>query len=187
MSGKRALVVIVDWSEEMEVVTPIDVLRRAEVEVIVAGLNNSSAVVCSRQVKIVPDVSLVDVVSEGAGFDAIILPGGRIGSKAWVESTELGALLKSHDSSGKLIATICAAPLALKKNGIGLGKKLTSYPTSKEQLKDSYNYQEDRVVVDGNLITSRGPGTATEWSLRILEELLGKDKADQIAKEMLVI
>jgi len=186
--GKTALVVIAHGSEEIEAVTPIDVLRRAGVEVTVAGLDNADPQVCSRNVSIVVDKSLKGAMDRGP-FDAILLPGGAKGAEAFVASEELGDLLREQDKSGRIVASICAGPTALKKHGIGIGKSVTSYPSFKDKVTGgdtNYNYKEDRVVVDGNIITSRGPGTALEWSLAVVKELVGKETADQVAAAMLL-
>lgn len=184
--SKTALILVADGSEEMETVTPIDVLRRAGVTVTVAGLESSKAVICSRQVGLVPDASLDVAISDNKTYDIVILPGGLKGAEAFCESKSLGELLKSQESSGRHIASICAAPTALKSHGIFTGKQLTSYPSVKEKLADTYEYLEDRVVIDGKLITSRGPGTAVEFALAIVTALVGKDKAVEVAKGMLV-
>jgi len=185
---KRALVVISNGSEEIESVTPIDVLRRANVEVTVAGLQSKENVICSRNVILGPEVSFAEALTKGT-YDAIILPGGLGGAKCFSESKELGDFLKEQEKSGRLVAAICAAPTALKAHGIGNGKSITSYPSVKDQMTDggNYIYSEDRVVIDGNLITSRGPGTAMEFSLALVEYLVGKEKSEEVAKGLLFI
>lgn len=115
-----------------------------------------------------------------------MLPGGT-GYKAMAESKKLGEILKKHETDGRIIAAICAAPVALLAHSIGLGKSLTSYPSVKDQLIGKYSYVEDQIVVqDGQLITSRGPGTAMVFGLKVAETLIGKEKAQQVAKGMLL-
>ncbi|OXA51823.1 Protein deglycase DJ-1 [Folsomia candida] len=181
MGSKKALVVVANGSEEIESVTPIDV------QVTVAGLGDSTPKICSRDVIVGVEMSLMDA-NGSCPYDAILLPGGLKGAEAFVESEELGEMLREQDKAGRLVASICAGPTALKKHGIGLGKSITSYPGVKDKLLEGnlYTYKEDRVVVDGNVITSRGPGTALEWSLAIVENLVGKEKADQVGKAMLL-
>lgn len=118
----------------------------------------------------------------------LVLPGGLGGAKALANSKEVGELLKQQESNGGYIAAICAAPTALRAHQIGFGKSLTSYPSVKECLVEGgkYIYKEDRVVVDGKLITSRGPGTAFDFALNIVEQLQGKEKAAEVAKAMLL-
>ncbi|XP_004518029.1 protein dj-1beta [Ceratitis capitata] len=183
--SKTALVILAPGGEEMEFVIAADVLRRAGVKVTVAGLLGGDAVKCSRDVCIVPDTSLD--IAKGSIYDAIVLPGGLGGAKAMSENAELGALLKEQEAAGRIVAAICAAPTALVAHGIGTGKSLTSYPSVKKQLEDAYQYVDDqKVVQDGNLITSRGPGTAFDFGLKLAEVLAGADKAKEVAKGMLL-
>ncbi|KAF3421249.1 hypothetical protein E2986_06392 [Frieseomelitta varia] len=183
MSKKTALLLIADGSEEMEAVITTDVLRRVGIDVTVAGLTENPCVKCSRDVKICVDAKLSDAVNQK--YDVVILPGGLNGSKAFANSSEVGKLLQQQEQENRLIAAICAAPTALKIHGIAKGKKITSYPAMKDQLTDYYKYLEDKVVIDGNLITSRGPATAFAFSLAIAEKLIDKQTADDTAKAML--
>lgn len=98
----------------------------------------------------------------------------------------MGQLLKAQESSGRLVAAICAAPIALKAHGVGTGKKLTSHPSVKDKLADNYTYSEDRVIQDGQLVTSRGPGTAFEFALKLVEILAGAGTVEKITPPMLV-
>ncbi|XP_017021006.1 protein dj-1beta [Drosophila kikkawai] len=183
--SKSALIILAPGAEEMEFIIAADVLRRAGIKVTVGGLNGSEPVKCSRDVHILPDIELSKVAADK--FDVVVLPGGLGGSNAMGDSPVVGDILKAHEDGGKLIAAICAAPTVLAKHGIATGKSLTSYPSMKEQLVDKYSYVEGELVVqDGNLITSRGPGTAYDFALKIAEELVGKAKAQEVAKGLLV-
>lgn len=103
------------------------------------------------------------------------------------ESATLGRLLKTQEQSGRLIAAICAAPTSLLAHSIGLGKSITSYPGVKNQLVDKYKYVDTEYVVqDGQLVTSQGPGTAMVFGLKLAEILAGSDKAQEVAKGMLL-
>lgn len=103
------------------------------------------------------------------------------------ESTILGTFLQKQQQENRLIAAICAAPTALLAHSIGLGKSITSYPSVKNQLVDKYKYVDDaNVVQDGMLVTSRGPGTAMMFALKLAEILVGLDKAQEVAKGMLL-
>ncbi|BES87553.1 response to oxidative stress [Nesidiocoris tenuis] len=184
--SKKAVVLIAEGSEEMEAVITIDVLRRAGVNVTVAGLKDNGPVKCSRDVVLVPDASLTDALKSGP-YDAVILPGGLGGSKLFCESAEVGKLLKEQEASDRIIGAICAAPTALKSHGIGLGKSITSYPGVGDHLSDSYKYLEDKVVISGKLVTSRGPGTAFDFGLALAGLLAGKEKADAVAKGLLLL
>lgn len=176
----------------------------------VAGLNGVEPVKCSRDIVILPDKSLDQAIS-GDPYDAVVLPGGLGGSNAMGESKAVGELLRTQESSERIIAAICAAPTALAKHGIATGKSVTSYPAMKPQLVDKYrlvlisldihiylsiftynfpflfSYVDDKnVVQDGNLITSRGPGTAYEFALKLSEQLVGLEKAQEVAKGLLL-
>ncbi|XP_058974011.1 protein dj-1beta isoform X2 [Musca domestica] len=155
------------------------------IAVTVAGLAGSEPVKCSRDVVIVPDTSLESV--KATKFDVVILPGGLGGSKALAASAMVGEILKQQEKENRIVAAICAAPTALAAFDIGKGKSLTSYPSFKSQLESHYKYIDDqKVIQDGNLITSRGPGTAFDFGLKIAEVLAGPEKAAEVAKGMLL-
>jgi len=183
MAKKSAILVIADGSEEMEAVITVDVLRRAGIAVTIAGLWDANCVKCSRDVKICTDARFTD--ANDRSYDIVILPGGLSGSKALASSVEVGRLLEEQDRENRLIAAICAAPIALKAHNIGKGKRITSYPSMKNDLCNDYNYVEDKVVIDGNLITSQGPATAFDFGLTIVEILVNKETASTVAKAML--
>ncbi|XP_054269025.1 protein dj-1beta-like [Macrosteles quadrilineatus] len=182
--AKSALVLIVEGTEEMEFTITADVLRRAGVKVVVAGVEGSNPVKCSRDVVIVPDTSLAEAVKKGP-YDAVVLPGG-MGYKKFATSTEVGSVLSKQEETGGIIAAICAAPSVLKTHSIATGKSLTSYPSVKGELVKDYKYSEDKVVVDGNLITSRGPGTAFDFALELAKQLTNKTKADEVKAGLLL-
>ncbi|KAJ2943267.1 hypothetical protein O0L34_g12072 [Tuta absoluta] len=186
--SKSALLILAQGAEEMEAIVTADMLRRGGVAVTIAGLDGKEPVLCSRQVTIVPDKSLAEALAAKPEYDAVILPGGLEGSDRLCKSSVVGTLLKQHETSGKIVAAICAAPTAFAAHGVGKGKKVTSYPSTKDKLPaDAYTYVEgERVVVDGNFVTSRGPGTAYWFGLALIEKLTGKEKADQVEKGMLI-
>ncbi|XP_050557930.1 protein dj-1beta-like [Spodoptera frugiperda] len=186
--SKTALVILAQGAEEMETVITADVLRRGGVTVTIAGLDGADPVLCSRQITIVPDKALDAALAENPIYDAVILPGGLEGSDRLSKSVVVGNVLKEHEQKGKIVAAICAAPTAFVAHGIAQNKKVTSYPTTKDKIPaDCYTYVEgERVVVDGNVVTSRGPGTAYWFGLKLIELLTGKDKADQVEKGMII-
>ncbi|XP_043066385.1 protein DJ-1alpha-like isoform X1 [Drosophila bipectinata] len=185
-NDKSALIVLAPGAEEMEFTISADVLRRAKINVTVAGLDTCEPIKCSRGVVIVPDTSLEQAMGHG-NYDVVVLPGGLAGNKALMGSSAVGELLRQQESQGGLIAAICAAPTALAKHGIAKGKTLTSHPDMRRQLEEKYCYIDDQnVVQDGNLITSRGPGTSFDFALKIVEELAGVEVAKDVAKPMLV-
>lgn len=180
----KALVILSEGAEEMETVITVDVLRRANIDVTLAGLTGVEPVVCSRKVKIVPDVALKDATLKGP-YDVVVCPGGAGGANNLAESSDVGSILQEQEKSGRLVAAVCAAPIALASHKIFTGKNVTSHPSVKEKLGD-YKYSEERVVQDGKLITSRGPGTCFEFALKIVEALEGKEKADSLVAPMLL-
>ncbi|KAJ3261890.1 Protein deglycase DJ-1zDJ-1 [Chytriomyces hyalinus] len=187
-----ALVLCADGTEEIECVVIVDVLRRANIRVVLASASASRRVQCSRGVVLEADVLLdeVDAVTE---FDAIVLPGGMGGAKAFASSARVHQLLAQYySSSSKIVAAVCAGPIAFKPSGIAQNKNITSHPSVKQQLMvegDSpwfASYSEERVVVDGRLVTSRGPGTCFEFALKIVELLSGAQVVDEVAKPMML-
>lgn len=168
--------------EEIEAVTVIDVLRRAEVETTVLGVE-ATEVEGSHGITIRADALL----REHAGdlWDAVVLPGGLPGSTHLRDSEAVLALLRAQHARGGRVAAICAAPIALSAAGVLVGRRATSYPSFAEQLQCG-EYTEASVVVDGSVITSRGPGTALLFALRLVAELCDGARADQLAQAMLV-
>lgn len=179
----RALVILAEGAEEMEVVIAVDVLRRGGVEVLLAGLEGNAAVACSRGLRLLPDLALGDARGD---FDVVILPGGREGARRLAESTRVRELLGAQEAAGRWIAAICAAPLVLSAVGVGRGKAWTSHPGVRRELSGQGVYREEAVVVDGRLVTSRAPGTAFAFALKLVELLEGGAKAREVAGPMLV-
>jgi len=167
----------------MGVVIIVDVLRRGGVEVILAGLEGPDPVPCSRGLRLVPDLALSAV--EGL-FDLIALPGGGEGSNRLAASEEIGRLLREQESQGRMIAAICAAPQALVAHGVAAGKQITSHPAVAETVRGHGIYREDSVVQDGELVTSRGPGTAFEFALALVARLVGQERADSLRGPMML-
>jgi len=184
---KKAIVLLAEGFEEVETVTPIDYLRRAGAEVTVAAIGNSLTVKGSRGIQVTADTMLEELVKQGFGsWDAVIVPGGMPGAKNLAASKETSALLKETAAAGKLICAICASPaVVLSPLGLLSGKKFTCYPGMEETVSEG-TWLETRVVVDGNIITSRGAGTAGEFSIAIIAALSGKDEAEKIAKAVLL-
>jgi len=179
---KKVLVPLANGTEEIEAVTVIDILRRADLNVLVAGLGK--VITCSRGVRIIPDIS-IDEISEEMDFDAIVLPGGLEGTEKLSESLMLKSLLLKHRKMGRLIGAICAAPLVLDRVGVlENGAMITSHPTVSEDLSQ-YEYMDETIVVDGKIISSRGAGTALEFALKIVELLVDNDCSDKISKSIL--
>ena len=116
-TGKKALVILSPGAEEMETVISVDVMRRAKIAVTVAGIDSSSPVTCSREVRIVPDMSLEEAATQGP-YDVVVLPGGLGGSQRLAESQKVKEVLESQEKAGGFVAAVCAAPSALLAHGI---------------------------------------------------------------------
>ncbi|KAM0003168.1 putative protein/nucleic acid deglycase DJ-1, class I glutamine amidotransferase [Helianthus debilis subsp. tardiflorus] len=184
-SEPKILVPVADGSEEMEAIIIIDVLRRAKANVVVASVGDKLEILASRKVKLVADMLLDEAAKQS--YDLIVLPGGLGGAQAFANSETILKLLKKQSESDRYYGAICASPaLVLEPHGLLKGKKATAFPAMCEKLSDR-SEAESRVVVDGKLITSRGPGTTFEFSLAIVEKFLGHEKALEIAKAMLVV
>ena len=180
---RRALVLLADGTEEMEVTIIIDVLRRGGVDALLAGLDGDGPVTCSRGVRLVPDAALADV--EGP-FDMIVLPGGAGGTDRFCDSAELGELLRAQQESDRWIAAVCAAPKALAAHGIGGGKPMTGHPSVHDVVARHGDLRHDRVVVADKLVTSQGPGTAFEFALALVAQLSGQETADGLRGPMVL-
>lgn len=181
MTEKKVLVPLAPGFEEIEAVTIIDVLRRAGAAVTTAGLVDI-AVEGAHGIRVEAD-TVLSVVDQD--WDAIVLPGGLPGAHHLRDCDELMPLLQSNHEAGRLVAAVCAAPIALEAAGVLKGKKATCYPGFEDQLV-SAEPQAETVVKDGGVITSRGPGTSLVFALAVVRELLGADKAEALEKGMLV-
>ncbi|KAH8730530.1 class I glutamine amidotransferase-like protein [Phaeosphaeriaceae sp. PMI808] len=191
----KALILVADGSEEIEFVTPYDVLTRAGFEVVSAGVNlkNEGYAHMTRNIRIVPDhptLTSIPLQSAHEKYDILILPGGGPGAKTFSTTDAVSQLIADFRSAGKWVAAICAGTTALvasRKAHDGPKVKVTSHPSVAEEIKDAgWEYNEERVVVDGKVITSRGPGTAMLFSLTIVEVIAGREKRDEIAGPMVV-
>ncbi len=179
----KVLVPIADGTEEMEAVCIIDILRRAGAEVTVASVDKLQ-ITASRGVKLVADQPIADCLNET--YNLIVLPGGMPGAEHLRDSKELEVLLKRQQQKGLLYAAICASPVVVFQNhGLLDQHQATCHPGFVRLLKDT-SAVESRVVVDGNCITSRGPGTSTEFALKLVELLFSEQKAREISQAMLV-
>lgn len=171
------LIPLAPGCEELEAVTVIDILRRAGIKVVTAGLAAGS-VRCSRDTVLLPDVHLDDVVSQA--FDMIVLPGGMPGSENLKNDARVTSILKRMAAQGLYVAAICAAPMALHAAGLLEGKTVTSFPGVLDRLPGKHHYSREAVVVDGHVITSRGPGTAMDFALTLVELLRGRETRQEV-------
>ena len=162
---KKILIILAQGFEDIEAFSVIDILRRCECDVTIAGLN-SKQITSAHSVTIQLDYDLTDCMR--TLFDAIILPGGEPGTTHLEASKDVEKIVKNHFNNQKLVGAICAAPRILDNYGLLVDKQATSYPGVKDKMI-SCNYLEQPVVVDGNLITSRGPATAYLFAFEILK------------------
>ena len=178
----KVLMPLAQGFEEIEALTVVDILRRAGVEVVLAGIQPGS-VEGSHQISIIPDTT-IDAAIAG-DFDMIVLPGGQPGSDNLNADPRIHVLLTEFAAKDKLIGAICAAPIVLAAAGLLSGKKATCYPAYADRLNGGI-YEDSPVVIDGTIITSRGPGTAVNFGMEIAALLAGQGVADAVAKSMLV-
>ena len=180
---KKVVVPLADGFEEIEAVTIIDVLRRAGVDVVTAGLGSPEATHGAHGIDVVPD-TVIDTIDAGA-VDMVVLPGGMPGAAALTEDPRIQELLKTVAARGGWTCAICAAPMALGPSGVTAGKSVTSYPGFGDRF-DHGPYLDERVVVDGSVITSRSPGTAMEFALTLVDKLCGPEVVGELVASMLV-
>lgn len=170
------LVPLAQGCEELEAITIIDLLRRADIGVVSASLDEQP-VRASRGSVLIADVTLNDAVKQK--YDMIVLPGGLPGADHLDQDPRIHGLLKEMSETGRYTAAICAAPKVLASAGLLAGKTATSFPGVLDGVEE-VTYSEDPVVRDGLVVTSRGPGTAMDFALALIEILAGSDKRDQV-------
>jgi 4-methyl-5(b-hydroxyethyl)-thiazole monophosphate biosynthesis len=179
----KVLVPLADGTEEIEAVCIVDVMRRAGASVTVASVD-ALQVTASRGVKLVADV-LIDECAD-TRYDLIALPGGMPGAEHLRDSAALEGLLRRQREAGRFYGAICASPaVVLHHHGLLRGRRATCHPAFVDQLGNT-EAVDSRVVVDGPCVTSRGPGTALEFALKLVEILFGEEKAREVAGPMLV-
>jgi 4-methyl-5(b-hydroxyethyl)-thiazole monophosphate biosynthesis len=172
------LVPLAQGCEELEAVTVVDLLRRAGIRVVTAGLDDQP-VRASRGMVLIPDVTLTDVI--GQEFDMIVLPGGEPGATNLGRDKRVTGLLRQMAQAGKYTAAICAAPRVLAQSGLLEGRRATGYPGVLEpDSVPGLDVVDAPVVIDGRVITSRGPGTAMDFALQLIEVLVGKQKRQEV-------
>lgn len=177
----KVLIPLAQGCEELEAVTVADILRRAGIDVITAGLQ-PGPVRASRGMVLVPDVTLDEVLA--TDFDMIILPGGMPGSEHLRNDPRIIAKLKTMAEEGRYVAAICAAPMALHAAGLLEGKRVTSFPGVLDRLPGTHHYLQDSVVIDGTVITSKGPGTAMDFALALVALLAGEPKRNAVEADL---
>lgn len=182
----NVLVPVANGTEEIEAVTIIDTLVRSGAKVTVASVSSDKNVICSRGVKLQADVLIGECLSNN--WDIIVCPGGMPGAEHLRDSKELTDLLNTQALQNKYIAAICASPaIVLATHNLLGNKSATCYPASKfiTAIEKKAKYSMEKVVVDGNIITSQGPGTSLLFSLKLVELLYGPEQALLLSKEMI--
>ena len=192
---KKVLVLLAEGFEEVEAITPIDYLRRAGVSVTTAAIGNNLTVKGAHGIEVNADTHIRNLLEEGPSvWDGIVVPGGKPGSDNiaafFAASNEASDFIKKIGAEGKLISAICAAPArVLAPLGLLAGKKFTCYPGAEENVLSAgcnAEWKQDRVVVDGSLITSRGAGTAGEFACAIIDKLVGDGEGKKVSDKVLM-
>ena len=196
--AKNVIVLLAEGFEEVEAITPVNYLRRAGLEVTSAAVGQKGAgaeallVRGSRGIPIAADTALENLAAEQklrpADWDAVVIPGGLPGADNLAASPETGAFLKAMAAAGKLVCAICSAPArVLAPLGLLAGKRYTCFPGEEANVTvTDAEWTQDRVVVDGNIITSRSAGTTGEFACAIIAKLVGEDEAKKLAERILL-
>jgi len=164
--------------EELEAITISDLLRRANINVVTVGLDDQ-VVTASRGTKLIPDATLDQVLEQE--FDMLVLPGGLPGADNLNADPRIHNLITYMNQNNRWLAAICAAPKVLATAGLLENKKVTSFPGSLKGIDvPGMHYVSDAVVIDGNVVTSRGPGTAMDFALSLITLLIGKENSAKV-------
>ncbi len=175
---KKTAVFLAEGFEETEAITPIDMLRRAGVEVTLVSITGSKTVTGSHGIPVTADVLFNE--PDYDSFDMLLLPGGGPGTKNLESFEELLTLLKKADGNGKILSAICAAPRILGKLGFLKGQRAVCYPGNEEFLEGAEVPSDEKAVISGRYVTAKGMGAAVEFGAALIEVLLGKEKAEEI-------
>lgn len=177
---KSVLIILADGFEEIEALTPIDLLRRAGIDVTVAGLN-STEITGAHSITVKTDVELSKVQDQP--FDAVVLPGGMPGTNNLNASDIVHKIVRNSYRENKLVSAICAAPLVLSDSGILKDKSFTCYPGFENKITNG-NFNDSNIIKDNNIITGKGVGKAIDFSLSIISELINEEKAKEIKEQI---
>jgi 4-methyl-5(b-hydroxyethyl)-thiazole monophosphate biosynthesis len=175
------VVCFAEGSEEVEALTVVDLLRRAQLEVVIAGLSKE-VIRGSKGIQILPDCRIDEIESEKV--EMLVLPGGMPGTTNLLADKDVDRLLREVYVAGRPIAAICAAPMILGQKEYLIDKRAVCYPGYEDQLLGAHVQMGARVIVDGNVITSKGLGTAIDFSLALIEKIKGKETAKLIQKQI---
>ena len=182
---KKVALFIENGSEELEFIAPLDIMRRANLEVDLISANNEDFITSSHNIKILADKK-IEEVNNILDYDAIVIPGGMPGSTLLRDNKKIIEFYQTMYNSGKLVAAICAAPIVLSAAGIIDDKEVTSYPGFDKEINyENYN-SEKAVVIDKNVITAQGPAVAILFGYEIVNYLLQDNTAEDVKQAMLV-
>ena len=177
----RVALLLAEGFEEVEAITPVDLLRRAGIDCVTVSLVGDKLVPSSRHIPVLADRSWDEMDFDSC--DGVVLPGGLAGTERLLADARVEALLRRFGEAGKLTAAICAAPTVLAKAGLLAGRRAICYPGLEDRLAGAEVCCET-VVCDGTVITSRGMGTSVPFGLALVEYFLGKEKADALAAKI---
>ena len=180
---KRVLVPLAEGFEEIEAVAIVDVLRRADVEVVLAGLA-AREVLGAHGMRLGADALMAEV--DPLGFDMLVLPGGMPGTTHLMADERVLTAVRELSARGRTTAALCAAPRVLATAGILAGVEVTSHPSVRGELAPAVVKSAPRVIRSGTVVTSQGPGTAIEFALELVRELAGDERAEALAAAMIV-
>ena len=182
---KKVALFIENGSEELEFIAPLDIMRRANLEVDLISANNEDFITSAHNVKIMADKK-IEEINNILDYDAIVIPGGMPGSTLLRDNKKIIEFYQTMYNSGKLVAAICAAPIVLSAAGITDDKEVTSYPGFDKEINYK-NYNSDKaVVIDKNVITAQGPAVAILFGYEIVNYLLQDNTVEDVKQAMLV-
>ena len=180
----NVIVFLADGFEEVEALTVVDYLRRVEgITVDTVSIGEGLQVLGAHNIEVKADKN-IKTIQDSSNYDALVIPGGMPGATNLRDDKDVIKLVKSVNERGKLVAAICAGPIVLEQAKVLDDKEITSYPGFEESFPKS-TYKEDGVVIDGNIITSRGPAKAIDFAIEIVKYLAGEKQAEELKADIL--
>jgi len=187
-TDKRVAIFLAEGMEEIEALTVVDLLYRAGIPCETVSITNSNVVTSSHDVSVVCDREIDDTRFDFDDYDMIVLPGGMPGTTNLGECEDLTDQVRRFANEGRQVAAICAAPTILAKLGLLEGKRATCFPGQQSVLvENGADLCQEQVVIDGNIITSKGMGTAIPFGLAIVAHYLGQEVADDLARKIVYV
>lgn len=179
----KIILFLADGFEEVEALTVVDYLRRMEIEVDMVSISDDRKVKGAHDIEVLSDKILADI-GDIESYDGLVIPGGMPGASNLRNNDRIIEIVRTMNQEEKLVAAICAGPIVFERANIIENKKITSYPGFEDDLKDG-EYINQAVVLDGNMITARGPAYAVDFAIEIVRYLLNDSKADELKKDIL--